>query len=136
MREEAGDRQGVEILTRQAADHGDTNTLDHLAEMRDKAGDGEGAKALLRQAADHGSTYALARLAVIQEDAGDREGAEILARQAADQGDTYALSRLAVMPAVFNRLWPDGLDPDGTPTVPWQPSVYVSPSRHVPPGTS
>ncbi|MCX5505458.1 hypothetical protein OG887_40005 [Streptomyces sp. NBC_00053] len=45
--------------------------------------------------------------------------ARFLARQAADHGDTDALALLAGMPSIFNRLWPYGLDPDGTPTSPW-----------------
>lgn len=105
--------------------------------MREDAGDREGAATLARQAADHGDTYALARFAEMRERAADREGAETLARQAADQGSTdNTLARLVGMPAMLNRLWPDGLDPDGTPTAPWQPSAYVPLSRHVPPGTS
>jgi hypothetical protein len=73
----------------------------------------------------------------MRERAADREGAEALARQAGEQGSTdNALARLVGMPAMLDRLWPDGLDPGGTPTVPWQPSAYVPLSRHVPPGTS
>ncbi|GGT45748.1 hypothetical protein GCM10010271_57170 [Streptomyces kurssanovii] len=58
-------------------------------------------------------------LAEIRERAGDRDGAESLYRQAADHGDTDTLyvfwSRKAL-----KRLWPYGLDPDGTPTPRWQ----------------
>ncbi|MEU7061473.1 hypothetical protein AB0A61_37350, partial [Streptomyces sp. NPDC046197] len=94
-----------------------TDALLRLAEMREQAGDREGAEALARQAADHGSTDALLRLAEMREQAGDREGAEALARQAADHGNTGTLHDL------FDRLWPNGLDPDGTHTPPWQPSA-------------
>ncbi|MER6406268.1 hypothetical protein ABT269_22685 [Streptomyces viridosporus] len=48
---------------------------------------------------------------------GDREGAENLARQAADHGRN---GTLRVPNWTFKRLWPYGLDPDGTPTPRWQ----------------
>ncbi|WP_432158833.1 hypothetical protein [Streptomyces sp. bgisy153] len=124
MRERAGDREGAEALARQAVDHGNASALVHLAELRERAGDREGAEALARQAVDHGNASALVHLAGMRERAGDREGAEALARQAVDHGNTSPLFGLTEMPAVFNRLWPDGLDPDGTPTVPWQPSGW------------
>ncbi|MFC9817418.1 tetratricopeptide repeat protein [Streptomyces virginiae] len=116
MREEAGDREGVGVLLRQALDRDDTFALYRLAISRERAGDRDRAEVLLRQAADHGNTEALYRLAVLREKAGDREGAEALARQAADHGHPDAL---ADKPELFTRLWPYGLDPDGTPTSPW-----------------
>ncbi|WP_432071852.1 helix-turn-helix domain-containing protein [Streptomyces wuyuanensis] len=148
MREEAGDQEGAETLARQAADLGHTRVLVHLAEIRHKAGDREGAEALYRRAADHGSISALGSLVMLREEAGDQEGAETLARQAADYGDTRVLVHLAelreeagdregaevlyrqaadrgstalINTRVLERLWPHGLDPDGTPTPPWQP---------------
>ncbi|MEU6212730.1 hypothetical protein ABZ891_22845 [Streptomyces sp. NPDC047023] len=119
MREEAGDRDGAEALYQQLADHGSTNALYRLARMREVAGDRDGAEALYQQLADHGSTSALERLAMMREVAGDRDGAEALARQAADHGSTRDLYRLSEGPEIFTRLWPHGLDPDGTPTPPW-----------------
>ncbi|WP_406500204.1 helix-turn-helix domain-containing protein [Streptomyces sp. NBC_00846] len=136
MREEAGDQDGAETLARQAADHGDGYALVNLAAMREEAGDRDGAETLYRQAADHGNTRALVGLAGMREEAGDRDGAETLARQAADHGNTDALPHLAEMRNIFNRLWPYGLDPDGTPTSPWEPSVSVEQREHVPPGPS
>ncbi|WP_042492509.1 helix-turn-helix domain-containing protein [Streptomyces avermitilis] len=121
VREGAGDREGAEALFRQAADRGNTDVLYRLAEMREEAGDREGAEALARQAADRGNTDVLCRLAQVREEAGDREGAEALFRQAADRGSTHVLYRLAEMREVLRRQWPYGLDPDGTPTPPWQP---------------
>ncbi|MGW5327577.1 tetratricopeptide repeat protein [Streptomyces sp. NPDC004014] len=144
MREEAGDREGAEALARLAADHGDTDILRRLAVMREEAGDREGAEALARLAADHGNTDVLHRLAVMRVGAGDWEGAETLFRMAVDHGNTDALRRLAAMRAgagdregvetllrqaadhgtahfglgLLRRLWPHGLDPDGTPTPP------------------
>ncbi|MPY36758.1 helix-turn-helix domain-containing protein [Streptomyces adustus] len=120
IREEAGDWAGAETLARQAADHGDTNALVRLAGIREEAGDRAGAETLYRQAADHGDTYSLARLAEMREEAGDRAGAETLARQAADHGQTDVLLPVAKQWKVLNGLWPYGLEPDGTPTAPWQ----------------
>lgn len=56
-------------------------------------------------------------LALRREEAGDREGAENLARQAADHGRP---DRLHLPRGSFKMLWPYGLDPDGTPSPPWQ----------------
>ncbi|MEW1639303.1 helix-turn-helix domain-containing protein [Streptomyces sp. NPDC093801] len=148
MREEVGDGEGAESFARQASDRGDPGALARLAEMREEAGDHEGAESLYRQAADRGNPGALARLAEIQEEAGDHEGAEGFALQASDHGEFRALARLALRREVaggregaesfyrqvadrgtkyYNVLgrflaewWPNGLDPDGTPTPPWQ----------------
>ncbi|MFH8804232.1 tetratricopeptide repeat protein [Streptomyces sp. NPDC017936] len=106
-------------LRLRAAGHGSTNALYRLAELREAAGDGEGAEALTRQATDHGDTTALYHLAELREEAGDGEGAEALARQAADHGRTGILGVYGTR-EVLKRLWPYGLDPDGTPTPRWQ----------------
>jgi TPR repeat protein len=114
MREEAGDRESADNLFRQVANQGDTAALYLLAVMRDRAGNREDAENLARQAANHGDTAALYRLAVMREEAGDRESAESLARQAANHGEDnswWVVSALALR-------WPNGLDPDGTPTPP------------------
>ncbi|MFJ4320577.1 hypothetical protein ACIP46_35630 [Streptomyces lavendulae] len=63
MMEEAGDRNGVEAVIRQAAEHGNADALYRLAEMRELAGDREGVEALARQTADHGNSRDLYRLA-------------------------------------------------------------------------
>ncbi|CAL9335177.1 hypothetical protein SUDANB176_00150 [Streptomyces sp. enrichment culture] len=146
LREEAGDREGAETLHRQFADHGNTLALGRLARLREEAGDREGAEAWALQAADRGSTDALNHLAETREEAGDREGAETLYWQAATRGDFGALFRLVRrrkeagdregLETLHRRLadhgnirswrkereelWPYGLDPDGTPTPPWQ----------------
>ncbi|MFF7859415.1 tetratricopeptide repeat protein [Streptomyces sp. NPDC007904] len=118
MREEAGDRVAAETLARQAADHGKTDVLHRLARVREEAGDRVSAEALARQAADYGNPLALAHLAQMREEAGDQEGAETLYRQAADCGSTEVLY-FSGMDAALKRLWPYGLDPDGTPTPHW-----------------
>ncbi|MET9556378.1 helix-turn-helix domain-containing protein [Streptomyces sp. NPDC006645] len=135
-REEAGDREGAEALYRQAADHGDTEALRCLAEMREEAGDREGAEILARQAADHGNTYALYHLAEMREEAGDREGAKTLARQAADHGRESVPWPVIRIRGLFNGLWPNGLDPNGTPTPPWQQLSSAPLGSHVPPAAS
>ncbi|MFD0210656.1 hypothetical protein ACFVH9_16360 [Streptomyces hirsutus] len=109
--------QWAHHLRLRAAEHGNTYALNDLALMREGAGDREGAENLARQAADHGRTEVLVYLAWMREEAGDREGAENLARQAADHGRNGTLH---VPNRTFKRLWPYGLDPDGTPTPRWQ----------------
>ncbi|MGW2746571.1 hypothetical protein [Streptomyces sp. NPDC001450] len=118
LREKAGDRESAEALAWQAADHGSGNALYSLAVLREESGDRESAEALARRCADHGNTNALKRLAVLREKAGDRESAEALARQAADHGNHH--TEPASPYWLAQKLWPYGLDPDGTPTPPWQ----------------
>ncbi|TLQ41955.1 helix-turn-helix domain-containing protein [Streptomyces marianii] len=113
--EEAGDREGAEAIYWRAADLGNPYALVGLAFGLEEAGDREGAEALARQVADRGNTDALVGLAEMRERAGDREGAQALARQVADHGPTGVSNT-----CVLERLWPYGLDPDGTPTPPWQ----------------
>ncbi|MDT0453729.1 helix-turn-helix domain-containing protein [Streptomyces hesseae] len=134
LRKEAGDQGGAEALYRHVADHGNIDALFHLALKREKAGDRAGAEVFYRQAADHGNIDALTRLAEMREEAGDREGAEALAQQAADHG-TVGMFPVAERSGIFTRLWPYGLDPDGTPTSPWRASVSIERNRHLPPGT-
>ncbi|MEU6212812.1 helix-turn-helix domain-containing protein [Streptomyces sp. NPDC047023] len=121
LREKAGDRERAEVLARQAAtDHGKTHALWSLAVMREGAGDREGAEAMARQAADHDSISALCHLAHVREGAGDREGAEAMARQAADHGSSdFLAGPKERRPGILTRLWPYGLDPEGTPTASW-----------------
>jgi hypothetical protein len=111
-RDEAGDREGAEAVAREAADHDNPIVALILSWEREKAGDREGAEALARLSADYGSTTPLLSLAVMRDKAGDHEGAELLARQAADYGSTVS--------ALLSMRWPHGLDPDGTPSLPWQ----------------
>ncbi|MGW6491916.1 tetratricopeptide repeat protein [Streptomyces sp. NPDC055056] len=136
MRGESGDRESAEDLLRQAADHGEPAALVRLAEMKEEAGDQESAETLARQAADQGDPHALVRLAEMREEAGDQESAETLARQAADQGQPVTLIPLAEMHRLLSRLWPYGLDPDGTPTPPWQPLMPAPLDRPAPPPAS
>jgi hypothetical protein len=117
MREEAGDHERAEDLARQAADHGSNSALHRLAEIRQRAGDHERAENLLRHAADHGSTIAFERLAEMRQKARDQKSAENLLRKAADHGKRNVWD---TTPPALTTRWPNGLDPDGTPTPPWQ----------------
>ncbi|MFE4817824.1 tetratricopeptide repeat protein [Streptomyces sp. NPDC056704] len=114
LRKLMGDREGAEALAQQAADAGDPGALTVLARLREEEGDREGAEALAYQALATGHAGTMSTLARMRKGAGDREGAEALAQQAADAGHTGTLADLA------SRLWPYGLDPDGTPTSSWQ----------------
>ena len=102
--------------------HTHITNLDDLKNLADAATSRhrlQWADHLRRRAADHGDTSALLGLAGLREEAGDRDGAEALARQAADYGDTRTLGSLAGLWELA-KLWPYGLDPDGTPTLRWQ----------------
>ncbi|MFE7212446.1 hypothetical protein ACFU93_21125, partial [Streptomyces sp. NPDC057611] len=143
MRERAGDREGAEAFSRQAAAHSasasavarlamDLESFDFKALSRraadqteavfQQAADQGNVEAVFKQAADQGNVGALVRLAEMRERAGDREGTEALVRQAANQSRdiTDVYSQLTML-ELLNKLWPNGLDPDGTPTPPWQP---------------
>ncbi|MHC3455930.1 hypothetical protein ACLQ2A_34185, partial [Streptomyces prasinus] len=109
MREKAGDREGAEDFARQAADHGNPEALIRLAEMREKAGERESAETLYRQAADRG----------MGRDLLENPSRTIRARQAADRGMSRDLLENSFRTILTGR-WPNGLDPDGTPTPPWQ----------------
>ncbi len=94
------------------------DALVRLAALREQAGDQEGAETLYREAVDHGMVDALVRLAALREQAGDQEGAETLYRQAVDHGSvSHPYGELVML---RDRLWPSGLDPDGTPAPRWK----------------
>ncbi|MFE0509567.1 hypothetical protein [Streptomyces sp. NPDC058964] len=115
-REETGDRESAETLALKAAEADEDFALTHLIQTREEAGDRKGAENLALKAAQAGEPYALIELAITREKAGDQESAETLARQAADAGHIDVLLPERLRPW---SLWPDGLDPDGTPTPPW-----------------
>ncbi|GAA4063829.1 helix-turn-helix domain-containing protein [Streptomyces shaanxiensis] len=119
LREAAGDREGAEQVAGEAAERGNPIPLRQLALTRARAHDYAGAERLARQAARAGSTVALVKLAEAWERAGDCRGAERLALQAADAGDASAVTSLSAM-RQGEALWPYGLDPDGTPSSPWE----------------
>ncbi|MGW1597557.1 helix-turn-helix domain-containing protein [Streptomyces sp. NPDC002343] len=136
MREEAGDRDGAEALSQQAADRGDTIALCQLAMMREKAGDRTSSESLARQAADHGDTDALHQLAVMRGSAGDLANATTLARKVADYGGASVEYEHTAWASMLRRQWPHGMDPDGTPTASWQPTMDIPHSPHATSHTS
>ncbi len=148
-RARARDFEGAEALyrfLRRAADAGHPGAPASLARLRQKAGDWESADTLyaLYRAADAGHPAALVLRALRQENADDQEDTETLARPAAnarfsealyfmerlreeaeDQENTEVIYRQAAdagQPAFhlqYETRWPYGLDPDGSPTPPW-----------------
>ncbi|MER5890803.1 hypothetical protein ABT160_43880 [Streptomyces sp. NPDC001941] len=119
MREEAGDLESAEKLARWATDAGHPSALADLARMRQEAGHPKSAEALAWAAVDAGQPGALADLAHLREESGNPQDIEPLLRAAADAGDTLSLTYGVQFPP--QRNWPHGLDPDGTPTPPWEP---------------
>ncbi|WP_329345352.1 helix-turn-helix domain-containing protein [Streptomyces microflavus] len=97
-----------------------TNLLVRLALMREKAGDHNTPESLHQQANEDNSPGALVRLALMREKAGDHNSPESLYRRAADFGNDFPQLFPDHPPSrMLHRLWPYGLDPDGTPTGPW-----------------
>ncbi|MGW4506891.1 hypothetical protein ACWENO_19880 [Streptomyces sp. NPDC004436] len=136
LRQQAGDLNGAEALYQYAAGYGCSDALYSLAGMRERGGDLASARSFYQQAADQGSDLALHRLTQLRREAGDREGVEALALQAADHGQAGTQYGLAAEPGIHTRLWPYGLDPDGTPTSQWDASTPIRQARYLPPGTS
>ncbi|MER7826991.1 hypothetical protein ABTX85_31030 [Streptomyces sp. NPDC096097] len=112
MREAARDLKGAEDFAQLAAAAGDTDALDLLADLREAAGDLKGAEGFARQAAASGQYFPLLRLTWTLEAAGNLERVEALRRQAADAGQY-------IDGGGEQARWPYGLDPDGSPTPPW-----------------
>ncbi|MFC9429589.1 hypothetical protein [Streptomyces sp. NPDC056987] len=115
MREKAGDVDSAQAWTQQATDTGDPKALLYLAQKRQKAGSMQDAESLAQQAADAADPEALLYLAKMRKEAGDMQGAETMLQQAADAGHA---DKIKVVPVIATK-WPYGLDPDGTPTLPW-----------------
>ncbi|WP_327389108.1 MULTISPECIES: hypothetical protein [unclassified Streptomyces] len=110
FRESAGDLAAAEELLQQAIDAGEPRAYVHWALLKERAGDPEGAEALAWQAPAFLPYFAVAEMADLREAAGQHESAGRLYRQLAD----------ARLLDPSERQWPHGLDPDGTPTPPWQ----------------
>ncbi|KOU76222.1 hypothetical protein ADK57_05375 [Streptomyces sp. MMG1533] len=121
LREEARDLEGAEAAYRQAVDAGVTEARRHLARLRVAVGDRAGAEALLMPLVEAGDVQALLRLIRIREDAGEVEDLAAAYKQVVDGGGIPALF-FSFRTAGFSpdEQWPHGLDPDGTPSPPWQ----------------
>ncbi|MFB7214670.1 tetratricopeptide repeat protein [Streptomyces sp. NPDC056255] len=120
MQEKAGNHQSAEALFRQAAEAGSTSAMRRLARAREAGGDQVAAEALARQAAEAGDASVLYDLAEIREKNGDQKSAEELFRQAANSGNALFFALASSRRTALKRFWPHGLDPDGSPTCPWQ----------------
>lgn len=153
MRDRPGHSDGAAALYQRAADLGDTDAMLVLAEMHERAGDPDGAEEWAGRAADHGNSDALVSLVRSRAKAGAMERVEALARRAANVGLTDLLLELAELrghggdkrgaetllrltanigvsrPGFWSR-WPYGLDPDGTPTPPWDCPQYLRRQPH------
>lgn len=116
MREDKALYDQAEHYAREAAEYGLTSTLADLAERREAAGNKESAEVLWEDAARYGHPEALANIARFQYEAHDIEGAARTAREALDRGD--AASPHYRFEPLWARLWPHGIEPDGTPTLP------------------
>ncbi|WP_413115748.1 hypothetical protein ACK1X7_27105 [Streptomyces sp. CY1] len=115
MREDAALFDQAEHYARAAAEYGLTETLADLAMRREAAGDRDRAQDLWEAAAVYGHHEALAIIARFQYEANDIDGAVHTAREALDRGDA-ARHRLHRVEPLWIRLWPHGIEPDGTPT--------------------
>ncbi|MFE0515444.1 hypothetical protein [Streptomyces sp. NPDC058964] len=122
MRELHWDDEGAKAFYRRAADAGDSGALVCIAQLQDKAGDHDGAQATYWQAADRGNPAAFVHLARMREEAGDHDRAEVLYRLAADTGFAY----MNPIGAGIHARWPDGLDPNGKPSQPWDKAKLLS----------
>jgi hypothetical protein len=115
MREETALFDQAEHYARAAAEYGLTSTLTDLAVRREAAGDKERAEDLWEAAATYGHPEALANIARFQHEGHDIDGAACTAREALDRGDAAYPHRIKPL---WVRLWPHGIEPDGTPTIP------------------
>ncbi|OIK07920.1 hypothetical protein BIV23_02365 [Streptomyces monashensis] len=140
------DQEAAERAFLPAAHAGHSDARYWLSNVRDLAGDREGAEYWLRQACDVGNYFAMRNLAVLRAAAGDLAEAKRLDQQAADAGDPIVMIQTAShigwidpdeaehmwrqvadsghyleLPLARDmaRLWPHGLEPDGTPSAPW-----------------
>ncbi|MFE2565914.1 hypothetical protein [Streptomyces mirabilis] len=116
MRERAALHDEAAHYARAAAEYGITSTLADLAASREAAGDKENAADLWETAATYGHPEALANIARFQYEAHDIDGAIRTARESLDRGDASPFHHR--IEPLWVRLWPHGIEPDGTPTSP------------------
>ncbi|MCH0540340.1 hypothetical protein I3F58_12325 [Streptomyces sp. MUM 203J] len=114
LREERALLDQAEHYARAAAEYGLTGTLVGLAVRREAAGDREEARDVWDAAAACGHPEAFAGIARFQYEAHDIDGGARTAREALDRGDAAHLHHR--MEPLWARLWPHGIEPDGTPT--------------------
>ncbi|MFF4138605.1 tetratricopeptide repeat protein [Streptomyces mirabilis] len=112
--EQTGRHRDAEHVAVEATRRGDVDALARLGYIKERHGLRDEAERLVRLAATAGSRHALNVLAQMRLDSGLRADAERLALLAADRG----ISAGQQSPAIWQALWPSGLEPDGTPTTP------------------
>jgi TPR repeat protein len=112
--EQTGRPREAEHIAVEATRRGDLDALARLGYMKERHGLRDEAERLVRLAATAGSRHALNVLAQMRLDSGLRADAERLALLAANRG----ISAGQQSPAIWQALWPSGLEPDGTPTTP------------------
>lgn len=128
-REDAGDWEEAERLAQQLADSGNPQGLLNLARRRRQTARPDEAEALYRRAAEGADFKLLASLAEARffriVDACVAHGRELSARDVQEVKDLYRRCADAggAMRDDLRRhmatYWPNGLDPDGTPSEPW-----------------
>ncbi|MFI9240325.1 helix-turn-helix domain-containing protein [Streptomyces sp. NPDC053079] len=118
-------------LLQGAISAGASDALVELADVLRQAGDEDSAEALAQQIMQLGDVSSYILLAHLRYRAGKVEEAQSLTRQAADAGafpDAFFSDgvepwlRKSAEPWLIDNMtawWPYGLDPDGTPTMPW-----------------
>ncbi|WP_159944602.1 SEL1-like repeat protein [Nocardiopsis sp. FR6] len=124
QRKMAGDTEGAEKLYRHAIEAGSTEAITSLAFLRHSAGDTEEAENLAQQALIAGDPDAIRYLAEHHTKEGRRQKSEWMYKKIADSGNVRILYIIsAAKKGYFNNgmkaLWPNGLNPDGTPTTPF-----------------
>ncbi|MFE5860226.1 hypothetical protein ACFQ77_06650 [Streptomyces virginiae] len=116
LREADGDRQGADDFAWQVPGGNNLYSVYRLAVLREENGNRRDAEDLVRRVAPFDDAYALCQLILLRTERGDRKGAEDLASQSVAEGDASE----GLLPQALSKLWPYGLNPDGTPTPPWQ----------------
>lgn len=122
----SADEEAAELrerIAQLAIDTGDIGVLNDLTQLMQQEGDWAEAERLAQLATARGDSYILGWLAWAKgRRAEDWTEAERLARLAVYAGDTLVVTTLLMPGSEYGkaaRLWPYGLDPDGTPTPPW-----------------
>ncbi|MGW1931248.1 helix-turn-helix domain-containing protein [Streptomyces sp. NPDC001919] len=113
--EEVGWQFGISALWEKVHSFRDLDAFVRVGELLEVAEEPALAEAFYRNSAAAGNIYAQVRLAHFLEGTGDRAGAEKIYRQLTDAGSAYEVN----LGNWENRWWPYGLDPDGTPSQPW-----------------
>ncbi|WP_405826373.1 helix-turn-helix transcriptional regulator [Streptomyces sp. NBC_00838] len=117
----SGERAAALELAFRAAETGHVRAAQLLAWDLEEAGDTAGAEYWHRRMADHGDDEHLMALARLRQQAHDTAGALAVYQEAAATAGVDLIHRLNwAQDTAWQDLCPYGLDPDGTPSTPWQ----------------